>query len=65
LKSRTCEDTESWTCETMKSGIYDIQESTKVEVRRLWLKISWIRDSWISKKPSKDIASKIRVWCVN
>jgi hypothetical protein len=52
LKSRTCEDTESWTCETMKSGIYEIQESTEVEVRRLWrMNNSWIRDSWISKKP--------------
>jgi hypothetical protein len=54
LKSRTCEDTESWTCETMKSGIYEIRESTEVQVRRLWrMKISWIRDSWISKKTSQ------------
>jgi hypothetical protein len=44
LNSRICEDTEPWTCETMKSGIYEIRESTDVRIQRSWhMKISWIK----------------------
>jgi hypothetical protein len=41
LNSQTCEDTESRTCKTPKSGIYEIWESTEVQIQRLWrMKIS-------------------------
>jgi hypothetical protein len=55
LKSRICEDTKSWTGETPESGIYEVWESTEVQIQRLWhMKISMNKRLMNhSKRPSQ------------
>jgi hypothetical protein len=67
MRSRTCEDPESWIGETMKSGVCGIRESAEVRVWKSWrMKISWMgRLANLQEAKSKTLPQKVRVWRVN
>ena len=62
LRSRSYEDPESWTCEVLESWTCETQNRESLKFGNLlkskfggygvW-RFPWIRDSWISKKPSQ------------
>jgi hypothetical protein len=67
LRPRSCEDPESWTYETMKSGVCGIRESAEVRVQKSrHMEISWMgRLANQQEAKSNMLPQKVRVWRVN